>query len=285
MPKSEQRIAIVTDSTADLPPELMEKYGIRFAPQRLMLGGNTWLDRIDIDPAAFYDLLQASKEFPTTSQPSVQDFQDIFEDLAPNVDGIVAVLVSSKLSGTVNSAVNAAANRPDIPIEIIDSRGVSMMLGFTVLAAARAAAAGEDLQGVAEAVRAMMGRAHVYFVVDTLEYLHRGGRIGAAARLFGSALNLKPILEMRDGAVTPLTKVRTRRKSLTKMLDLLDEKLAGSERVHMAVVNINASEEAARVREELQERYRPVELLESECSPVVGAHSGPGTVGVAFYAE
>ena len=106
---AEQRIAIVTDSTADIPPELISKYGIRVAPQKLMMEGNTWRDRVDIDPAAFYQLLQASKEFPTTSQPSVQDFQVIFQELAPNVDGIVAVLVSSKLSGTVNSAVNAAA--------------------------------------------------------------------------------------------------------------------------------------------------------------------------------
>jgi DegV family protein with EDD domain len=131
----------------------------------------------------------------------------------------------------------------------------------------------------------MMGKAHVYFVVDTLEYLHRGGRIGAAARLFGSALGLKPILEMRDGQVTPLTKVRTRRKSLAKLLSLVEEELTGSERVHLAVLNINAAEEAERVKAQLEQRFRPVELFESECSPVVGAHAGPGTVGIAFFAE
>jgi DegV family protein with EDD domain len=160
-----------------------------------------------------------------------------------------------------------------------------MQLGFTVLAAARAAARGANLAETAAAARALVGKTHVYFIVDTLEYLHRGGRIGAAARLFGSALNLKPVLEIRDGIVTPLARVRTRRKALDKVLDLLDEKLSPGDRVHMAVLHIAAPAEAASFRERIVARFSPLELIESECGPVIGAHVGPGTLGIAFYVD
>jgi DegV family protein with EDD domain len=160
-----------------------------------------------------------------------------------------------------------------------------MMLGFCVLAAARAAAAGESLQMVADAARALVDQVHVYFIVDTFEYLRRGGRIGAAAKLLGSALNLKPVLEISDGIVKPVAKVRTRRKALQKVCELLEAQLAGRGRIHMSVLNVAAREEAARFREELEARFDPVEMIEAECGPVVGAHAEPGTVGVAFYTE
>jgi DegV family protein with EDD domain len=142
-----------------------------------------------------------------------------------------------------------------------------------------------DLETVADAARALKDKVQIYFVVDTLEYLHRGGRIGAAARLVGSALNLKPILEIKDGMVSPVTRVRSRRKALKKVLELLEAETAEGDRVHMAVVHIAAPEEAAAFRDELVSRFRPVEMLEAECGPVIGAHAGPGTVGVAYYVE
>jgi len=240
---------------------------------------------VDIDPPAFYELLRTSPNFPSSSQPSVSSFEELFTRMSREADGIVAVLVANELSGTLNSALTAAQNLPDLPIEIIDSRAVSMMLGFEVLAAAKAAAAGQDLHTVANAARALIGRAHVYFVVDTLEYLHRGGRIGRAARLFGSTLNLKPLLEIKDGMVCPVAKIRSRRKALDRVFQLLDEQLTGANRVHMAVLHVAAPQEAAQFRDELIARFHPVEMIETECGPVVGTHAGPGTVGVAFYAE
>ena len=160
-----------------------------------------------------------------------------------------------------------------------------MVTGFPVLAAAQAAAAGGDLQTVVSAARALVGRIRMYFIVDTLEYLHRGGRIGTAAKLLGSALDFKPILQVWDGMVRPVTKVRTRRKALAKLYELLDEQLAEGDKVHMAVFNAAAREEAARLREQLEARFHPVEMIETDCSPVMGAHGGPGMVGVAFYVE
>jgi DegV family protein with EDD domain len=160
-----------------------------------------------------------------------------------------------------------------------------MQLGFIVLAAARIADAGGDLMTVASAARALIGRVHVYFVVDTLEYLHRGGRIGGAARLFGSALNLKPVLEIREGVVSPLTRVRTKRKAVDRVVALVEEQVAGKERAHMAVLHVAAPEEADRLADRLAQQFQPVDMIQTKCSPVIGAHVGPGTVGVAFYVE
>ncbi len=279
------RIAVVTDSTCDLPRELTNEHNIHIVPQVLIMGTKTWRDGVDIDPPAFYELLQTSSDFPASSQPSVPDFQEVFSRIAQDVDGIAAILVSDELSGTLNSARMAKESLPGVPIEIVDTRSVSMQLGFIVLAAARAAAAGADLQTVADTARAMIGRSSVYFVVDTLEYLHRGGRIGAASRLFGTALNLKPLLAIKEGIVQPVTKVRSRRKALATLVQLLDEELAGKERIQMAVLHVAAPEEADRLAEQLVDRYHPAEMIHTECGPVVGTHAGPGTLGVAFYAE
>lgn len=281
------RIAVLTDSTSDLPADLVARHGIHVIPQILIMGDNTWHDGVDIDPSTFYELLQTSSDFPSTSQPSMAAFQEMFIKLSQKAEGIVAVLISDELSGTINSAHAAALNLPDIPIEIVDSRAASIQLGLIVLAAARAAEAGGDLKGVADAARALVGRTPVYFVVDTLEYLHRGGRIGAASKLFGSALNLKPVLEVKDGIVTPVAKIRTRRKALDRLYNMVEEwvEQADGEQIHMAMLHVAAQEEAARVAEQLAQRFQPIEMIIAECGPVIGTHAGPGTVGVAFYVE
>jgi DegV family protein with EDD domain len=279
------RIAVVTDSTADLPRQFVEAYNIQVVPQILIMGDKTWQDGVDIDPAGFYELLQTSPHFPSSSQPSVPYFERVFSELAETHDGIAAVLVSNELSGTVNSATMAASNLPDTAIEIVDARSASMQLGFIVLAAARAAAEGASLAEVADAARALVDRVQVYFVVDTLEYLHRGGRIGGAARLFGTALNLKPVLQICEGVVHPLAKVRSKRKALARVLDLVAEQISPDDVVHMAVLHVAAPQEAEDLAQRLVARFQPVEMVHTECGPVIGVHAGPGTVGVAFYCE
>jgi len=279
------KVAVVTDSTADIPAELVRAYGIHVVPQILIMGDKTWRDGIDIDPPTFYQLLQSSRHFPSTSQASAAEFESLFAELAKSAAGIVAVLISSQLSGTINSAQTAAANLPGIPIAIVDSQAASMMLGFSVLAAAQAASAGGDLATVASAAQVRIDKTGVYFVVDTLEYLHRGGRIGAAARLFGSALNLKPVLEIRQGIVTPVAKIRSQRKALDKVHELLAAQFEAGARAHMSVLHVAAPQEAAQFQKEIEARFHPVEMIPAECGPVIGAHAGPGTVGVAFYVE
>jgi DegV family protein with EDD domain len=285
MTETKRRVAVVTDSTAYLPTELEKAHHLYVVPLMLMLGGKTWRDGVDIDPAAFYKLLEESDEFPTTSQPSVATFKELFEQLLQEYEGIVVVLLADELSGTMDSALSAKAEMPDAPIEIIDSRGISVMLGFHVLAAARAADAGGDLQTVANAARALVGRVRMYFTVDTLEYLHRGGRIGAAAKLLASSLGIKPLLHIHNGIVTPLTKVRTRRRALNHLVELVEEQMAGQESVHLGVFDVAAAAEADVLQQRLEERLHPVEMIRTECSPVLGAHGGPGFIGVAFYAD
>jgi DegV family protein with EDD domain len=280
-----RRVAIVTDSTAYIPTELVGEYDIHVVPLHLMMGGNTWLDGVEIDPPTFYEKLRTSPDFPTTSQPNVATFQELFVELAKDAEGIVAILISGELSGTVDSALGAKANLPDVDIEVIDSRATAMMLGFPALEAAKVAKAGGDLQAVADRAREVAGKSNILFVVDTLEYLHRGGRIGGAAKFLGSALNLKPILGLQNGVVTSLTKVRTRRKALEKLYELLGQQIGEGDAVHMSVLNVAALEEAARVRDELIARFNPVEISITEASPVIGAHVGPGTVGVSFFVE
>ncbi|MCL7452939.1 MAG: DegV family protein [Anaerolineae bacterium] len=280
-----ERVVVVTDSTSDIPKDVVERLGIYVVPQILIMGDQTWLDGVDIDPSTFYELLRISPHFPSTSQASVGYFEDLFSRLAEQYAGIAAILVSAGVSGTVNSATTAAANLPHLAVEIVDSRSASMQLGLIAIEAARAAVAGASLEEVVATARSLIDRVRVYFVVDTLEYLHRGGRIGAAARLLGTALNLKPVLEMRGGIVQPVAKIRTRRKALERVFDLVEAGVAGAACVHMAVLHVAVPDEAARLAEQLAERFEPVELIRSEAGPVVGAHVGPGAVGVAFYAE
>ncbi|HSJ55625.1 MAG TPA: DegV family protein [Anaerolineae bacterium] len=281
------RIAVVTDSTSDIPRSLVESTGIQMMPQVLIMGNRTWRDGVDIDPPTFYELLRTSSAFPSSSQASMQDFYDLFRRVGREYEGIVAIVVSSKLSGTINSAQAAAAEIRDLPIEVIDSRAASMQLGFIALAAARTAATGAGLEAVAAAARKVIEQVRIYFVVDTLEYLHRGGRIGLAARLFGTALNLKPVLTVTDGVVTPVARIRSRRKALDHLYSLLDEDLAGAdpERVHMAVLHVAAPREGAELAARVEARFHPGEMIVGDCGPVVGAHVGPGTMGMAYYVE
>jgi DegV family protein with EDD domain len=282
---SRQPVVVVTDSAADLPQEWLQAFDIQMVPLILTMGNKSWRDRVDITPPQFYELLRNSSDFPKTSQPNASTFQELFVQLSQQVEKICAVLVSSDLSGTVSAARTAKANLPDLDIQIVDSRGVSMMQGFTVLAAARAAAQGLALGQVAAAARAMIGKAHIYFIVDTFEYLYRGGRIGAVSRLLGSALNIKPVLEIADGVAKPAGQVRTRRKALARVIELLEQQAEQGGQAHMAVVNVAAAEEAQDFRRQLEERFQPVEMISTDCSPVLGAHVGPGTIGVAYHFE
>jgi len=287
MVKGAARIAVVTDSTSDIPRPVAAAAGVHVMPQILIMGTRTWRDGVDIDPPAFYELLRKSSTFPSSSQASMTDFADLFRRLGEEYEGIVAVVVSSKMSGTINSAEAAAAELPELPIEVVDSRTATMQLGFIALAAARAAAGGAGLEEVAAVARDAIERSRVFFIVDTLEYLHRGGRIGTAARLFGTALNLKPVLTVSDGVVTPVAKIRSRRKALEHVYGLLDANLAGVDpaRLHMAVLHVDAPQEGAELAAHVRARFSPGEIIVGETGPVVGAHVGPGTMGVAYYVE
>ena len=275
-------IAVVTDSTAYIPPELVEKYAIRVAPQISIWGEESYLDGVDMFPAEFYERLKASKEIPTTSQATVASFHKIFEPLVAEGKQIVAVLVSEKLSGTLQSAQQAKAMFPEATIALVDSKSAAMELGFQALAVARAVDAGKSFQDVVELAERAKQYTGVFFVVDTLEYLHRGGRIGGAARLFGTAINLKPILHVQDGRVESFERVRTKTKAFARLLDIVQERVEGKPNIRLATLHAAAEADARGLLEEASRRLNPIETIVSEVSPAVGTHVGPGTVGLAY---
>ncbi len=277
------KVAIVTDSTAYLPPEIVEECQITVIPQVLIWGEETLLDGVDIQPAEFYERLKTADIMPTTSQATVADFKEIFERLVGEGKDILAVLISDKLSGTINSYTQAVEFFPDANIDFVNSESVAMSLGFCALEAARAAQKGaslEECKAIAESAR---DRAGVVFAVDTLEFLHRGGRIGGASRFLGTALQLKPILTVLEGRVEAIERVRTKKKAHARLLELLEERTAGSTSVKLATLHASALEDARVLLSEAEQRLGNVdESIFSEVSPVVGTHAGPGTVGLAY---
>jgi DegV family protein with EDD domain len=276
-------IAIITDTTSNIPEESVKQYHLEVIPQVLIWEGETLYDEVDITADEFYKRLQNAEEMPTTSQATIAGFQELFEPHVKKGRPILAILISTELSGTVQSAIQAKKYFPDARIEIIDSRSVAMALGFQVLAAARAAEEGKSFEEVVQVARTVGEQIGVIFVVDTLEYLHRGGRIGGASRLLGTALALKPLLHVKDGRVEPLERVRTKAKAILRMLDLIEERIKGSENVHLAAMHAASPDEAAELLERAKERFQPSETFFSVVGPVIGTHVGPGTVGLAYY--
>ena len=200
-------------------------------------------------------------------------------------DAIVGVLVSSKISGTISNAVQAVANMPEKNVRIVDAYSSSMGLGFCVLAAARAAAAGKSIAQVVAAAESMREQVNFLFVVDTLEYLHKGGRIGGAKRILGTALNVKPILQFIDGEIDSLTQERTKRKAIARIMEIADERLDGRNMMEAAIVDIDSPDEGDIVANMVELRFSPSIIHRSTVSPVVGTHVGPGAIGFAFYPE
>jgi DegV family protein with EDD domain len=278
------KVAIVTDSTADLPEEYVRQYPIRVVPQTLIWGQETFKDRVDIQPGEFYTRLKTTKVMPSTSQASPQAFHQAFSEFLDQGYDVLAIVLSARLSGTYSSAIQAREMLPGARIEIVDTYTASMASGFCVLAAARAAEQGATLaecQKIAEEARQHV---KALFCVDTLEFLHRGGRIGGGARLLGSALNIKPILEITGGQVEPLEKVRTRRKSLQRILEIVAERVEGQSPVRLSALHANCPDDALWLLAEASKMFPVEEKLVTEVSPVIGTHVGPGTVGMAYMA-
>jgi DegV family protein with EDD domain len=280
---STQRIAIVTDSSAYIPDEARKGLNISVIPLWLIWDGKTFQDGIDIQPAAFYQRLKESKTLPTSSQPSAQEFMDFYQKVPKEADAIVSVLVSSKISGTIASAQAAVAELPNLNIRIVDSLSSAMGLGLIVLSAARAAADGKSVDEVVSAAEQARDRVNMLFVVDTLDYLFKGGRISGGKHLLGTAFNIKPILHFHEGQIKPLTQTRTKHKAIAQLLDIVQERLAEKKMIEAAVMDVNAPGEGDMFASMLKERFRPSTLHRARVSPVVGTHVGPGTIGVAFY--
>jgi DegV family protein with EDD domain len=280
------KVAIVTDSTAYIPPDLLKQYNITVAPQVLIWGDETFQDGVDIQPDDFYRRLETAKVMPTTSQVSPATLKTIFEKLIAEGYDVLGIFLSAKLSGTMQSAIQAKemlANAAD-KIVFVDSCTTAMAMGFHVLTAARLAQSGAGLDECRKLSEEARKHTGVYFVVDTLEFLRRGGRIGGAQALLGSALNIKPLLALEDGRIESVEKIRTKGKALDRLVEIVVEKVAGRTPVRIATLHANAEAEARAVLEAATARLDPVEKFLTSVSPVIGTHAGPGTVGLAYMA-
>ncbi len=273
-------VAIVTDSTADLPSELARKRSITVVPLTLHFEGKSLLDGVDITPADFYRQLPAATTHPTTSQPSAGRFAETYAALLKDHDSIVSVHISEKLSGTYASARQGADLTDPTRVHVIDSELASMSLGLLTLAASQLAAQGADAKSIETKVLAMRDQVQTYFSVATLEFLRRGGRIGRASALLGSVLQVKPVLCIRDGLVTPLERVRTFDRALNRVIELVRAVDRGKG-VCAIVGHADAEDAAERVARELEPIAET--LMIQPLGPVVGAHAGPGVVGVGCY--
>jgi len=282
---NQSKIAVVVDSTAQIPKPIVQQYNIHVIPQTLIWGQETFLDDVDITPTEFYSRLRTDPEFPTTSQATVDEFRQLFENIGQEADGILAILVSSEVSGTLNSAQQAKALLPNLDIELVDSRTISMALGFIALAAIRGIEQGKSLAEATKLARESLDSVGVYITVETLDYLHRGGRIGGARKLLGTALNIKPILTVREGVVAEGGKARTRKKALRQVVDNVASDVEGRSNLQISALHAAAPGDAAYLLDMASERLQPSETHISEISPVVGTHCGPGTVGLAWYAD
>jgi DegV family protein with EDD domain len=273
-------VKIVTDSSADLPQELVRELGITVVPLYVRFGEEVHRDRVTISEDEFYQRLESDPIHPTTIQPGPQDFLEVYQSECAGADGIVSIHISSKLSGTVNSALMARDMLENgCPVEVVDSLAVSIGLGLIVIAAAQVAKAGGAMDKVVAAAKEAIPQIHLLALFDTLKYILLGGRIGKAKALLGSILNVKPILTLKDGEVVPCTQVRNRAKGIDKLFDFIKNAADVQE---LAVVHSTTPDEARNLAERLGSLSDREKILMSRIGPVLGVHMGPGTLIVAY---
>ena len=275
---------VVTDSTATVPKDLVQQLGIHVVPVLLTFGDQTFRDGVDIRPSEAYRQLRTGIHLPKTSAPSVGDFLRVYATVGREASGIVSIHMSSDLSATYSTAVLASRLIDDVPIRIVNCGTAAMGQGFVVLEAARAAASGATLDEVVSRAEEMGPRMNIFLTLDTLKYLHRGGRVGGVATLAGTVLQIKPVLHLVDGRVEPFAKPRTRRKATRLILQQVAKEADGRQ-LHAAIFHADVPEEAQELRLQVAERFNCSELYVTEFTPVMGAHTGPGVLGVAFYVE
>jgi DegV family protein with EDD domain len=280
MPNS--KIAVVTDSTCDLPQELIKKYNIFVIPLYVRFGDEVYKEGIDISLEEFYTKLKSSNIHPSTSQPSPQDFITMYQRLDQEYDYIFSIHISSNLSGTVQSA-NTAKNELKLDkIEIIDSLQTSIPLGMIVIEVAKFCEQERSKEKLIKFISNLIYNIRVIFTVDTLEYLQKGGRIGKAQALLGSILDIKPILGIEEGGVVPLAKVRGRKKMYHKVIEMIKEDI-GDKKINIGIVHANSQDLGLKLKDLMYEHFQIQQCIFSQIGAVIGTHTGPGTLGVGYY--
>ena len=272
-------VKVVTDSTSDIPPQIAQALGITVVPMYIHFGDKSYRDRVDISEDEFYQKLMESPIHPTTSTPTPGDFAEVYNKLAQESDEIVSILITAKESATYNSALlGKEAMRKKCRIEVIDSQAVTMGAGLITIAAAKAAQVGENLERVVEVVRQAIPRIRLLGCLDTLKYVLKGGRLGKAAVLLGPILNVKPLLTMREGKLSPVGMARTRAKGIDRLYKFVGNTPHVED---LAIVHSTTPTEAQTLAEKVKSLIRKQPLI-ARLSPALGVHGGPGTLIVAI---
>ena len=280
-------IALMTDSTCDLPEELIQQYGITTIPELVIWGDQTFRDRIDITPQTFYERIEKDPVMPTTTLPTPVEFEKAYKDaIAQGAKEIIMLTVSAAMSGTFQAA-KQVAERMGFPVHVVDSKGPTMSLGWQVLAAARTREAGASVYEMLAAADKVREKLVLIVCLNTLEYLHRGGRIGATTKFLGTLLDIKPLVQInhKTGIVEPSGQARTRKKSIEVLIERFFEQVQTASPIHVAVMHGNALEEAQVIAERIRQTHTPKELLINITGPVLGIHTGPRTLALCGYAE
>ena len=274
-------IKIVTDSTADVPEELLEKYDIRVVPINIQFGTETYQEGIDIDRPTFFRKLE--EVIPTSSQPSPGQLVEVYRSLAVDGHSIISIHVTSKHSGTYQSAVLAKSMLPEADIEVFDSLSISIGTGYQVLAAARAAEEGQSMGEIIQTLEGIRSRMFLYLTPATLKYLQRSGRVGKLAGALGALLNLKPVIKVEDGVLEAFQNVRTRGKALDRLVELTAEAVGTTEPVKLGIPHAQAPAEAEELRQRLESAFNCDEMHVVDLCCSLTVHGGPGVIAIVSY--
>jgi len=276
-------IKVVTDSTGGVPPDIIEKFGIRVVALNVHFGQDrVYRDGLDLTTAQFFEMLAASAQLPTTSQPSPGQFYKVFDELTQHGDSVVCIVISSGLSGTYQSALEASRMLPGAHIAVIDSLSVAGAVAMMVLTAAEMAAAGCSADEIVSCVEHLKQHTRLCFVVDTLEYLHKGGRIGAAATLLGTLLKVKPILVVDEGIIKPLDRVRSKRKAVQRLISEFEAAAVPGQSLQGMVMHAMVPDEADELETEMRQQLPCQRIIRPDVSAVIGTYTGPGVLAAAI---
>lgn len=279
------KIGVVTDSTAYIPKDLLEKYNIYTVPLSVVFGDESYREEIDISTEQFYEKVKESKNLPSTSQPAIGNFIELFEKLSEKYDAIISIHLSKKFSGTYEAAKSAGGMVEKVKVYPYDSELSAMPQGFFAIAAGEMVQEGKTVEEIIAKLDDMKEKTRAYFMVDDLSHLQRGGRLNSAQALVGSLLNIKPILHVVDGLIVPYEKIRTRKKALNRIMNMLEEDAKNNNVKRVVFIHANNEAAAIKLRDEFAENHPKIETILSYFGPVIGTHLGEGSLGVSWYMD
>lgn len=277
------KTAIITDSTAYISKEEREKWNIRMIPLSVIINGETYREDIDLQAEEFFELVREHKALPTTSQPPIGQFVELFEELSKDYDAAIVITLSSGISGTYQNVVAAGNMVEGIDVRAFDSEISCMVQGFYAIEGAKMAQEERDVNDIMARLDEMMPSVRAYFMVDDLGHLQRGGRLSATQAIMGSLLQIKPLLHFVDKKIVPFEKIRTRKKALKRIYDLLGEDVKAKGSIRAVIIHANRPHEAEEILQELQQQFPTVEFSTSYFGAVIGTHLGEGAVGIGWY--